>query len=89
VHAYKNNVPCILFGWAVKYRELAQLMYQQRYIFDITAPNLDTRNILSAIRDMENNAELNRKILRERLAQVQANSSCFDAAIKILGRRSS
>lgn len=86
VHAYKNNVPCILFGWAVKYRELAQLMYQQQYIFDVTAPNFDTRKILSAIRDMENNVEFNRKILRERLAKVQESCTCFDEAIKILRR---
>ncbi|MBR2519641.1 MAG: polysaccharide pyruvyl transferase family protein [Selenomonadaceae bacterium] len=84
VHAYKNNVPCILFGWAVKYRELAQLMYQSQYIFDITAPNVDIREIFSAIRDMADNVKLNKKILRERLAQVQRRSSCFDEAVKIL-----
>ena len=84
VHAYKNNVPCILLGWAVKYRELAQLMYQSQYIFDISAPNLDMRQIFSAVRDMDNNLELNRKILRERLAQVRKNCTCFDDAAKIL-----
>lgn len=93
VHAYRNNVPCLLMGWAVKYRELAQLMYQSRYIFDLAAPDLDVREIFAAIRDMEDNLELNKKILRERLSQVQAGASCFDAAIKILdkvdGRRHS
>lgn len=92
VHAYRNNVPCLLMGWAVKYRELAQLMYQSRYVFDLAAPGLDMRAIFSAIRDMEENLASNKKILRERLAQVQASGTCFETAIKILdkvaGRRS-
>ena len=92
VHAYRNNIPCLLMGWAVKYKELAQLMYQSQYIFDLAATNLDTRKILAAIRDMENNLALNKKIIRERLAQVQAGSSCFSAVTEILdkvaGRRS-
>ena len=88
VHAYRNNIPCLLMGWAVKYKELAQLMYQSRYIFDLADPKLDTRKIFEAIRDMENNLALNKKILRERLAQVQEGSSCFEAVKKILGGRS-
>ena len=84
VHAYKNNVPCLLLGWAVKYQDLAQLMYQARYIFDITAPNVDVSDIFSAIDDMNSNLVLNKKILRERLAQVQRRSTCFDDVAKIL-----
>ena len=84
VHAYRNNIPCLLLGWAVKYLELAQLMYQSQYIFDITAPNIDVREIFYAIRDMDENLDLNKRILRERLAQVQRHSTCFDDAIKIL-----
>lgn len=87
VHAYRNNVPCLLLGWAVKYRELAQLMYQSQYIFDITAPNVDVRDIFYAVRDMESNLALNKKILRERLAQIQRRSTCFDDAIKILSAK--
>lgn len=86
VHAYRNNVPCLLMGWAVKYKELARLMYQSQYIFDITAPEIDMREIFSAIRDMENNLDLNKKILKERLQQVQKGCSCFSAAIKILDK---
>lgn len=84
VHAYRNNVPCLLFGWAVKYLELAQMMYQSQYIFDVTAPNFDVREIFSAVRDMDENLDLNKRILRERLAQVQRCGTCFDDAIKFL-----
>lgn len=86
VHAYRNNVPCLLMGWAVKYQELAQLMNQSQYIFDITAPNLDVREIFSAINDMDNNLALNKKILSENLQKVQQNFTCFDEAKKILDK---
>ena len=84
VHAYRNNVPCLMLGWAVKYRELAQLMYQSQYVFDIAAPNVDMREIFSAIRDLSDNLASNKKILRERLAQIQRGSSCFSAVEDIL-----
>ena len=86
VHAYRNNVPCLLLGWAVKYRELAQLMYQTRYVFDVAAPNVDMREIFSAIRDLSDNLASNKKILRERLTQVQRGSSCFSAVTNILDK---
>ena len=86
VHAYRNNVPCLLMGWAVKYQELAKLMYQSQYIFDLSAPEIDMRKIFSAIRDMENNLDLNKKILKERLTQVQQGCSCFSDALKILDK---
>ena len=86
VHAYRNNVPCLMLGWAVKYRELAQLMYQSQYVFDIAAPNVDMREIFSAIRDLSDNLASNKKILRERLAQVQRGSSCFSAVEDILDK---
>ena len=86
VHAYRNNVPCLLMGWAVKYKELAQLMYQSQYVFDLAAPTIDVRKLFSAIHDMGDNLALNKKILRERLAQVQESGSCFSAVTEILDK---
>ena len=34
VHAYKNNVPCLIIGWADKYIELAKLFQQSQYCID-------------------------------------------------------
>lgn len=84
VHGYRNNVPCILLGWAVKYRELAQLMYQNQYIFDITTPNFDIKQVLEAIKDMEINLNLNKNIIRERLSQLQAMNDCFSYVLRII-----
>lgn len=35
VHAYKCNVPALILGWAVKYRELAARFDQTQYCFDV------------------------------------------------------
>lgn len=86
VHAYRNNIPCLLMGWAVKYRELAQLMYQSKYVFDLSSSELNTSEIFSAIRDMDANLELNKKILRGRLEQLERNSTCFSAMTDILDK---
>ena len=61
-------------------------MYQSQYVFDLAAPSVDVRKIFSAIRDMEDNLEPNKKILRERLAQVQEGGSCFSAVTEILDK---
>ena len=36
VHAYKEGVPAIIFGWATKYQELAGHFDQSKFVFDIT-----------------------------------------------------
>ena len=33
VHAYKENVPAIILGWAVKYHELAKNLNQEKFVF--------------------------------------------------------
>jgi len=35
VHAYKQGVPAVVIGWAVKYAELAERFGQGRYVFDV------------------------------------------------------
>ena len=54
VHAYKNAVPCITLGWAVKYLELHNLFMQDNFVFNVRE-NMDRDAILSAIEYMDNN----------------------------------
>lgn len=35
VHSYKENVPAIVLGWAVKYKELTECFEQDKYCFDV------------------------------------------------------
>lgn len=34
IHAYRNQVPALVIGWAVKYRELVEAFDQTQYFFD-------------------------------------------------------
>ena len=78
VHAYRHGIPCVILGWAVKYQELAELIFQTKYIFDITKKNCDVYQIFDAIRDMNQNLETNRKIILNRVEQIRNYSNCFD-----------
>ena len=73
-----------MIGWAVKYVELSRLMYQSQYVFDISTPNLDTRKVLAAIKDMDENLTSNKKILSDRLKAVQQSCTCFSVMLQAM-----
>ena len=76
VNAYRNNVPAIVLGWAEKYSELARLVRQEQYQFDITG-TIPLDDIRLAINNMVRDSLRERAVLRERLESIQANN-CFD-----------
>lgn len=51
VHAYKNNVPVLCIGWAVKYRELLSFFSQERYFFDVNE-GLESSKIIQALKNL-------------------------------------
>lgn len=77
VHAYRNYIPCILLGWAVKYKELAENVGQGKYAFDITADNFDTNDVIMALEDLINNREAESAIIKNRVSEIQKHN-CFD-----------
>lgn len=77
VHSYKNCVPCIILGWAVKYRELASYMNQESYAFDIRANNIDDAKILKYTAQMMEHYADEKVQIQEGLAQIQ-QSNCFN-----------
>lgn len=87
VHAYKESVPAVILGWAVKYQELAAHFEQQNYVFDITNTRKDqTDLLLRAIDQMEQAYPAERERIRGNLEQLQRNT-CFDRCWSILDRR--
>lgn len=76
VHAYRNGVPGIALGWAIKYNELTQLMDQVGYSFNITE-DIKINDVLESIEKMENNFEVEKKRIKKRIQQIQQNN-CFD-----------
>lgn len=52
VHAFRNGVPVISLGWAVKYQELLGAFGEQDMVFDVRG-QLDKDEILAAVRKMD------------------------------------
>ncbi len=77
VHAYKNIIPCIALGWAVKYKSLAERLGQDRYVFDITG-RINIREIVDALRELMKNYDSEKGKIQHNLTLIQKNN-CFDA----------
>ncbi len=77
VHAYRNSVPGILLGWAVKYLELAELLGQDQYAFDITKSETNISDILAAVDKMCNDFKKESYTIKTNLESIQ-NDNCFD-----------
>lgn len=75
VHAYKAGTPCIVPGWAVKYRELLQLFEQDAYSLDVrTVTPEEAKDLLDRMEaDYAGEAEK----IKEHLAKVQ-RGNVFD-----------
>lgn len=77
VHAYKNYVPAIALGWAVKYRELTKAVGQSSYIFDITSETCDEDAIVHAVKQMIENINIERDVIQSHVLGIQSEN-CFE-----------
>ncbi len=76
IHAYKEGVPCIVLGWAVKYAELLSLFEQKKFVFDVRG-DVDERKFLEMITDMEKNYKRYVVQVKETLEEIQ-KENVFD-----------
>lgn len=76
VHAYKVGTPCIVIGWAEKYRELADLFDQGEYVFDVCC-GIDMMKLMKAVNQMDEAWVQEKKKIMEILPALQAEN-CFD-----------
>ena len=81
VHAYRKYVPCMVFGWAVKYQELLGLFGQESYIFDVR-DEIDNEKVMSALGKMINEYKTESEKIKSGLSVVQQENT-FD----VLGRK--
>lgn len=70
VHSYKNSVPCIVLGWAIKYKEMAEIFNQDRFVFNVTE-NFKNEEVLNMIDDMNNNFKSYSDSIRLKMKEVQ------------------
>lgn len=76
VHAYRNYVPSILLGWAVKYKELAELFGQGEYFFDITESGFEINDVVKKVEKMCIEYKNESDVIRNRLEPIQ-EENCF------------
>lgn len=82
VHSYKGGVPCVVIGWAAKYRELLKQFEQEKYVYDIRQQT-DSEEILKAVRDMELCWEHEGQTIKRNLMK-SSSVNCFDEVKKCL-----
>lgn len=73
VHAYKNFVPCVTLGWAVKYRELHNAVAQDKYVFNIRN-NFDNKSVLDALGAMLQNYEKESSAIKDKMSEIQKDN---------------
>lgn len=80
VHAYRQNIPCLVLGWAVKYQELTALLGQQDYCVDLTqvvAGNVMQDKLLK----LDEQHPHERQKLAEQMEQVRQQYNVFDEVL--------
>ncbi len=84
VHAYKKGVPAVVLGWAEKYRQLAIIFDQNKYIFDVSTVISDNSiSICDAICCLNNNYRTDSEKIINKLAKL-GNNGCFDKCFELL-----
>ena len=73
VHAYKNCVPSVTLGWAVKYAELHEIFQQKEFVFNIRE-SFSTAIILNSIKEMVHKYPIETKKIQTQLNEVQKNN---------------
>lgn len=84
VHAYKEGIPCIVPGWALKYQELLKLFDQQEYAIDIRTAKPDAAD--EPIARMEENYAKEAEKIRKQLVKLQ-RGNVFDVLNPVYTKR--
>ena len=77
VHAYREHVPALVLGWAIKYQALTALLGQEQYVFDVTADQMDSALLAERLNRLISRSSEESKAIRSHLEPIQRNS-CFD-----------
>ena len=76
VHAFKNGVPCIALGWAVKYSILMREFSQDDYCFDLR-DGLESERLVAAIDRMSLANKDERTMILKQMKRIQSKNA-FD-----------
>ena len=76
VHAYKNGIPCVALGWAIKYYKLMKLLKQEQYCFDMRE-TVDVNRIIEKIDVISDSIEAEKNRIINNLKAIQ-EKNVFD-----------
>lgn len=76
IHAYKEGIPCIVLGWAVKYAELLSIFGQEKFVFDVRG-EIDESKFRAMVEEMEENYKKYTQQVKEKLEEIQ-QENVFD-----------
>ena len=77
VHAYREHIPALVLGWAIKYQALTALLGQEAYVFDVTADQMDSALLADRLNRLISRFSEESKAICSHLEPIQ-NHSCFD-----------
>ncbi len=84
VHSYKNYVPALVIGWAVKYKELLHSVEQDKFMYDCRE-KIDVEKFLGSIDYLINNYKTESEIIKSNVLKIQQNN-CFNKVWEILSK---
>lgn len=70
VHAYRNGIPAVVPGWAVKYQELLDLFDQGKFMFDVRG-QIQADKIVAAVHTMCEKHELFSAQIQDGLQEIR------------------
>lgn len=73
VHAYRNYVPAIIIGWAVKYHELAERLNQDSYLINID-DDIKRNSILEVLKKLDSSYVEESDNIRKKIEIVQKDN---------------
>jgi len=76
VHSYKNFIPVLAIGWAVKYAELLQSVQQDKFIYD-GRKDINIEKFLEDVKYLINNFKQESEKIKINVEKIQQNN-CFD-----------
>ncbi len=76
VHAYRNCVPALVMGWAVKYAELTKALGQEKYQFDVRN-GLDSDKLVEVLGQLDKTYADETEVIKNKLDGLR-NENLFD-----------
>ena len=77
VNAYRESVPCIVLGWATKYKALSQIFSQDRFVYNVRM-DAEDNDILGMLSEMMRYREKYANLISQKLQKIQADN-VFDS----------